>query len=270
MERHLNEVFDKARHFDIPIAVAGDIFHSWKSPIELVNWTISMFRSFGKIIAIPGQHDLPYHERSQIGKSAYQTLVAANAIHDLIEPIHKYGLRFHPFEWNKQLKSIEGGTAVKNLAVVHRYVWKDRKGSYPGAPEENRIDKTVKQLKGYDALLFGDNHIPFYDKATNLYNHGTFIRQTVADKKINPGYGILYDDASIEVYEMESPKQDKWDDAFANLGTNVNNHYDQLLSLLNEGNETLGDFVDQINKYMTSVKIEKEVKELILKALEDK
>ena len=59
MRRPLKQVEYIARRNEVPIICAGDLFHRWWSPPPLVNFAI---KTCPKMFAIPGQHDLQYHQ----------------------------------------------------------------------------------------------------------------------------------------------------------------------------------------------------------------
>jgi len=253
--------------------IAGDIFHKWNSSASLINFAIEQFARFRKIdidvYAVPGQHDLPYHNYEDISRSAYWTLIQAGVVKHLDKVTHLKDVTLHPFAWGKDVTPLDEKVWGKpvaghpHLAVVHKYVWASGSTSYPGAKEDERVNAYTKKLDGYDAALFGDNHKGF--KAGKINNNGTFMRRNKDERLYHPTYGLLYRDGTQERVCFET--QDSW----------ISDHFDLLdkkmsvegfLEVLNNHGETFLDFHDSMNQYLDVNKIPKEVREMILKSME--
>jgi hypothetical protein len=210
----------------LPIVVAGDIFDRWTpmhSPAELINFLIE--RLPDRMFAIPGQHDLPTHRYEERGRSPYATLAMANKIEDIVAGQPRYipfapyngldnpALVLHPFPWGHEITPYTGDkkSGEIHLAVVHSYIW-TKNCSYPGAPEEKQAETYRPKLVGYDAAVFGDNHIGFM-LGSRIINCGTFMRRKSDEKTYRPMVGILYDDRHIEPHYLDV-SADLWlDDA---------------------------------------------------------
>jgi DNA repair exonuclease SbcCD nuclease subunit len=100
MGRYVNQLCDLKRRCGCPVICAGDIFDRWDNPSELVNWAIT---NLPKMIAIPGQHDLPHHSLEDAHKSSYKTLIHAGNIDTLIGVnkihLHENDMTLHLFPW---------------------------------------------------------------------------------------------------------------------------------------------------------------------------
>lgn len=208
----------------LPIVVAGDIFDRWTpmhSPAELINFLIQ--RLPDRIFAIPGQHDLPTHRYDERHRAPYWTLEQSNTISDLLAGFPRYisnspydeskTLVLHPFPWGHELTPYTGQKKPGeiHLAVVHSYIWQ-RDCGYPGAPEDKLAETYRPKLAGYDAAVFGDNHIGFM-LGSRIINCGTFMRRKSDEKKYRPMVGILFDDGHIEPHYLDV-SADLWlDDA---------------------------------------------------------
>src|SRR5262245_60331644 len=71
MTEHLTELNQLKYKLKVTVLYAGDIFDTWDSPAELINFAL-LYLPRG--YAIAGQHDLPHHQMSSIEKSALFTL----------------------------------------------------------------------------------------------------------------------------------------------------------------------------------------------------
>jgi len=212
MARPLRELGDAADHYGVPIVIAGDVFHKWNSSPALINFALD---ELPNAYAIPGQHDLPHHRYEDIEQSAYWTLVKAGKLINLEpdKPIEVNGIVLHGFPWNAQLKPCEEGDLCLHLAVVHKYIWSDPSDSYPGANSADHIAGwIIRQLTGFDAMVFGDNHKGFLINKTEaqppILNSGGFMKRSKDDADRVPSFGLLHGDGTIERWAVNC-KQDK-------------------------------------------------------------
>jgi len=208
------------------VICAGDIFDKWNSPPELINFAIEQLPS---MYAIPGQHDLPNHNYLDRTKSAYWTLVQARKITNLwpkepcviLTPDGVPCLRLTGFPWSYTITPTKGelDNAI-NLAVIHQYIWKIGYG-FLGAPSCSIVGtKLRKELRSFDAAIFGDNHIgflsqfaqnncekkPWLNKKKSILNCGGFIRRNSDQVEYCPMVGLLKEDASIETVQLDTSK----------------------------------------------------------------
>jgi hypothetical protein len=196
----------------LPVICAGDIFHKWNSPAQLINFAID---HMPHVYAVPGQHDLPFHNYGEIEKSAYWTLVQAGKITNLSAeaPIEITGagsvLRLHGFAWGRPISDLAAPhDLLVEVAVIHAFIWTKTTG-YPTAPPEQRLKPFKRKLRGYDVALFGDNHKTIFwninrdaDTVTIL-NPGSFMKQTTDQRDHVPCVGILHSDGSIEPHYLD-------------------------------------------------------------------
>ena len=279
MERQWKQLREEAQSDDLPVVIAGDIFDQWRSPPELINFVIKLFRGLD-IFAIPGQHDLPNHVYADMGRSAYGTLIMAGAIKSL-DPRNTGGIPIRDdaglwawsFPWGYYLTPVDEGevdTGVVKLAVAHRYVWTNDRNKYPGAPDDQNLAVLKKHLVGYNAAVFGDNHKGFLTRCgtCNVINCGGFMARKSDERDYKPGYGVLRSNGSIEHVDFDR-SQDKWLDP-EDLAKQV----DEPLNLtgLISGLESLGadalDFAEILNRYLDKEKVDEAVQKLVVQALQ--
>lgn len=221
MERQWNQVREVAEKEQIPVVIAGDLFDNWKSPPELVNFVIRLFRGLS-IYAIPGQHDLPNHVYEDMHRSSYGTLIEAGVMEDVSDRIVETEvglfLRVVGFPWGREIKALKMGEDFPKdscllVSVCHRYIWTTEKTCYPGAPAEQNLAVLKKQLEGYDAAVFGDNHKGFLTQSgkCNVLNCGGFMPRKSDERTYKPRVGLLTDDGEIDQVFLDISK-DKWID----------------------------------------------------------
>ena len=218
-DKRLRELYDIARsNGRCPILVAGDLLHQWNSPAELVNWFIRKKPADVDIYAVPGNHDLPYHDYAEISRSAYWTLVEAGAIKNLapgdpVKVITAGGMRtvLHGFPCGFKLWKCqdEKQDDVLHIAVVHQYIWKSAETAHAAAELEDKIGKFVKRTTTYDFTVFGDNHITFSAPAYGIVNCGTLLRRRAEEKAYHPSAYLLYGDGTFARHVFDCT-QDKF------------------------------------------------------------
>jgi len=97
-------------------------------------------------------------------------------------------------------KELEKGEVAFDIAVVHEYLWTEGMG-FPGSPEQFHINVVQKNLDGYDAAFFGDNHHFFHTQfdvgCPHVMNVGTFMRRRSTERGYSPRYGIIYDNGHV-------------------------------------------------------------------------
>jgi len=268
MARVLGELSALAEKHNAPVICAGDIFDRWNSPPELINFAI---KHLPKMYAIPGQHDLPHHQLEDIRRSAYWTLVEAAVILPINERHMVGDIVLWGFPWGKDIAFSElwrdGSTEAVHIAVAHQYVWEGQ-CKYDGAPKEKHISNLVKQLKGYDVAVFGDNHKGFQAQAGDctVFNCGTFIRRKADEIGYKPQVGLLYDNGTVEIHYLDT-SQDKIEaveKSAANDELDITAFVEELNKL---GGDSL-DFQTAVERYVEKHGVKKPIREIIQRVLE--
>jgi hypothetical protein len=205
MENHLNALEDASRRWSTPIICAGDVFDRWNPSSELVRFAI---QKLPLMAAIPGQHDLRYHDYESRLRGAYGCLVAADILFDLPAmewtSIGVQDLQVWAMPWGRWEPPTEADNhpfdGIK-LGVLHKYAWSNQFNCHAKADESSRFERLYPNL---DAMIIGDNHIPWM--LPNVMNHGGFIPQNADQKSLVPHYGVLMTDGSIERHPYDVPE----------------------------------------------------------------
>jgi len=211
MARPLTEVADLAEQHDCPVFYAGDIFDRWDARPEIVNFALAHLPDG---YAIPGQHDLPYHDYQEIKRSAYWTLVEAAKLVNLVPAELTQGgasilawpdLIVYGFPWGHQPEPIKPIKGTIQLAIVHGFIWQKGTG-YPGASVEAKVGAYRERLQGYTAAAFGDNHKGFLADAGGVAvcNCGGLMRRHTDERDYQPGVGLLHADGSITRHYLDT------------------------------------------------------------------
>ena len=268
MKRSIDELRFVAEKHEAPIICAGDVWDKYLVPPEVINWAI---RTLPKMICVPGQHDLPFHRLDDLRKSAYYTLMEAGIIRNLEEPMEIDGLMIYPFPWGVDPKPLENPQKGKiHLAVVHRYIWKDYGASFPGAEERKKTTGYVEMLRGYDAAVFGDNHIGFntFVGSCEVINCGTFFKRKSDEVGYKPQIGLLFEDGQIVPHYLDTSKDIYLSDPLKQKedGESIEEIKDFLKELKSLGADSL-DFREALKRKMELLGTDDEVKALVNEAV---
>lgn len=266
MDRSLSQLRNVQREFDCPVVCAGDLFDRHSPKPSLINFALDNLPDL--FYTIPGQHDLPNHRLEDIGKSAFWTLVKAEKVRvippkglDIGNRVLAYG-----FAWGVEPQSLKDQwKGFRHLAVVHGYCWSGNRTRYSKeAPKEGNLKQWMKKLKGYDAVVFGDNHIPWV--SGNVINCGTFMRRKT-DDPLNTYVGFLLTDGTIERIVLDN-SEDKWIDS----GNLRDLEREWGMKDFIEGLAELGtsetDFADVVIRYCHNNRVSERTKKIIVEALE--
>lgn len=269
MSRYLKQLHQLARKYASPIVIAGDIFDSWREPAELVNFVIRAIPPDVQWYGIPGNHDTPNHDLSQLRRSCYWTLVEAgkliNLEHD--HPIELPGtqpVRLWGFPHGNPVTPLENPhDLLVEVAVVHQYVW-TRGTGYQGAPEKYRLRTFLKKVSGYDVVLVGDNHQGFL--SGKVFNAGALIRGTAKEKDYQPQVGLLYQDGTITRHPLDCSKDKFTEDQAIVKGKDVN--FGSFVKELKRLGKQGLDFKTAVDRWLRKHKVSKETRQEIQGALE--
>lgn len=234
--RVLQQLGALQREHQCPIAVAGDMFDRWDSSAAVINHALANMP--GSVIAIPGNHDTPYHNHCELDKSAYWTMYEAGKMKHLtmggsheIGPIAGASLSIFPFPaYNATIEQTKADTPAAQvkpnnedslclkIALIHDCIWTATTG-YTGADEGKRYAKWLPKLKGYDIAIFGDNHHGFLIQANDkvsILNTGTLLRRKATEIDYKPSVGLIHANGKITRHFLDISK-----DEFSDMGKQI-------------------------------------------------
>lgn len=270
MTRPLKQLRKLQEQYQVPIVCAGDIFHKWNPPCELINFALE---HLPLMYAIPGQHDLPMHSYADIERSGYWTLVKAGRIKDLApdRPGGFENVRINGFPWGHEITPIDDAHDLcQEIAVVHQYLWIKGCG-YHNAPADKRLKACKSKFKGYDVVIVGDNHTPF--KVTKnhqtVLNCGSLFRRNIDQIDYKPAVWLVKSDNTVEPVYLDCSK-DKFleSDKLARIKVGGKSMH-QFLERLKDLKDVALSFEEAVSRYLRKEKVSSEVEKIILAALEN-
>lgn len=266
--RFIRELQEK--HNNIPILIAGDIYHHWKPSPWLLGWS---FRNLpDNIIAIPGQHDLPAHSLENVEKSGIQVLADGWKITLLTEPsviqLDYEDIGVSGFPWG-----VEFGRASslypKNIALIHHLVYKGKE-PFPGAEEKGGTAKNIiKQLPGFDLIVSGDNHQTFVERVGKqlLVNPGSLMRSTAAQVDHKPCV-FLWRASDNEIEQVFLPiDKNAVSRDHIELEKEKDERIESFVSRLKDNVEITLSFRSNLDRYTTKNKVRNGVQKIIKECL---
>lgn len=220
-ERPLRQLRTLQVEHDAPVLLAGDLFHRWNEPVQTANFVLDHFPR-GKVYAVPGQHDMPYHSYADLHRSAYGTIQRAGLLESLEpgEPVMIRGkqvpLCLHGFPFGYRPEPCRPQDLGLDVAVIHDYVWIPGK-NHPGPPRDKRAGSYAPALAGYHASVFGDNHMGFITSTPaggKLVNCGAFQCRRLDERHYTPFVVLLFSDGTTRKHPLDV-SADLWTDPTA-------------------------------------------------------
>ncbi|MFA5377458.1 MAG: metallophosphoesterase [Dehalococcoidia bacterium] len=202
-ERKLKFIHDLCEENGAAFLVAGDLFDNWKpSP-----WLISLALRYippGTVV-VAGQHDIPGHNLSEIGKTGLQTLAEAG-----VAIILSGGLRrvlghsntclgaVYGYSYGEQAQNPPKGDEGVKILMWHRLTCLKAQ-PWPGADAETS-HAIQKDFSDYSIILVGDNHQQFSVKDGEgkwIVNPGSLCRMTSDQADFEPAVFGWSEDETI-------------------------------------------------------------------------
>lgn len=255
-----------SKKYHAPIICAGDLTNKWNEPPEFINF---LLRVLPFMYCVRGNHDTPFHNASEMHKSVYGTLCQTGTIKDIAprSPLVIGNLMLHGFPHGTEVRPMQKRyDGYFHLAVIHDYIWK-RGSEHRQVTVETSVGSWHQKVRGYDAVMFGDNHKGFVAKHPafpTILNCGTLMRRTTDEIDYQPKVGLINSDGSIVRVALDCSK-----DTFA-----------EKLKEESEPSADMEKFIEQLLKRVKSnvdfrTKVldvlgdaEPEVRQLVLESLE--
>jgi len=269
----LSQLREIQEEHKVPILCAGDVFDKYNPPPELINWAID---HLPHMWSVAGQHDLPYHNYTQVHRSVYETMVKANIISMAWawDTYYFSAESNHPefsvaaFSWGQDIVYTKSNDDDLQVCIAHKYVWTKGCG-YPGAPVGDLAGNMADQLKGFDTAIFGDNHRAFTTKAGDcvVRNCGCLIPRKQDERDLLIEVGLLLEDGSIETVTLDTSK-DKWiepDDMPKEFDVSG---MEEFINELKDSETEDMDYKEAVERFIHDHKVRKPTANILFKALE--
>lgn len=269
-EKKIDFILQLAKERKALVVISGDIGHSAAWDMESLEKYIAKFKeSKVRIFAIPGQHDIPYHQLKKIRKSAFGILLASKAIEfkrtlifpDVVLHFYPYSAEIKPLTEDKQ----SGKT--KHIAIVHTLLTDSAQDTqkYGGA---SSLD-FLRKHKDFDLIVSGDNHKTFTHKGGSrfLINPGSLMRSSINQTKHEPCV-FLFDTKKWEYERIKIPvEQHVFDTEKKAVLEVAEEKIDRYIANLKSVKVESSSFENAIKIFLKKNSVEKEVEVKVWKAL---
>lgn len=266
MRRYLRQLSSLPPSPMVPLLCCGDVFDQWNSPPELINFVM---KYIPYMHAIPGQHDLPYHSYDLIKKSAFWSLVESGRV-KLLGPnkpecFHSENFTVTGVPWGMDVPIVKD-SKCHEILLLHKYVWVRGKG-YANAPEEALVSHLPKNVRCYNTVFVGDNHIPFITKLgkTTICNVGGFMRRKSDEREHQPRVAILHKSGKVSWHKLDTGR-DVFQEMEETVGEDGSN-FDSFIAELEGLGDTGLDFAEALKRKVEEV--EPDIRQVVLEALEE-
>jgi len=180
------------------LLISGDLFDRAKSSIELVNFVLSELQWVDpEILAIPGNHDLLYHNLENIEKSAYGILQKSQVFCENIA-----GGKLFPFGTDTT-----EAAAGQSIISIHRLILPKDPGFNMGSGW-NTADEILDMYPDAKWIFTGDYHENFVHEKDGRYlvNPGSLMRQSASQREYQPViYFVDTETEEISVIPVPDP-----------------------------------------------------------------
>jgi len=261
-------ILDLQQRHKIPILCAGDMLDKWNCSSHLLyNFMARMSTQF-PIHVIVGQHEQPFHNMDLIKKSGISVLEQMEyfcTTTGVCGGQARVGLdELHGYHWGQlPTKPVD----IEGVIMLHELVYKGKK-PFPDCQgyEVNDIFDLFPNAK---LVITGDNHKPFTATRGDqlLVNPGSMMRMTTDQVNHKPRVYIWYSDNTVEPVYL--PIEDDIFD-LSNVGK-IKDREDRIshyVEKLKEGVVMKTSFPDNLESYFKKNKTHKEIKRLIMEAID--
>jgi DNA repair exonuclease SbcCD nuclease subunit len=252
------------------VIIAGDIFDKFNPSPQLINFAMDHIP--WDTFAVAGQHDLLHHNLEDIEKSGYWTLVKAEKIQHLdpvCSPSIGRGWRATGFSWGQEIENNRDEDEKNYLCVAHQYIWDNYNHAFESAPQSSRLDKISKQLRGYNAMVAGDNHKGFYSISYDIpiFNCGSLMRRNAVQRDYKPRVGLLHKSGKIVQHFLDTSKDKFMDgeDVVKKLQEEID--LKELVKAFTGIKSKVRNFIEALWEAMKSGELSDEVKKVIKEAI---
>lgn len=277
----INEVKKLINTYQCKVIHSGDLFDKPKPTYKILSDCLDHLREWNNLsndnfYCVPGNHDLPYHDHNLSNECAWGISEISSTLKCPPYIIDNNSLIcFVPYgndEWmDKILLLAKSEEYKRKILVTHQYVWKGKHLPFPGCTYPQAIDY-IEEYNEFDLIVTGDNHQSFViinEQCRMLINPGCMIRQNATEFDYIP-CGYLFNTDTWEYKKVEFPfEKEHINTEYLERSKNTEERKTAFVASLQESKEIGLDFYRNIEILMQQQKINKEVKTLIQKTLED-
>ena len=250
------QILDLCEKYESTLLIAGDLFDRAVPGQKLINTFLLNFKNLDfKIIAIAGNHDLPYHNFNLINESAFDTLTQGN-IFD-----HSSEITEHHFNTEKDKD--------RDIVICHHLCFPDKK-SIPPNVNAYIPDDIFDMYPTAKYIICGDyhqGHVTEKDGRFVIVPGCTTIQAADLINYDPKVYLLDTNNNTIEAIKLTNNK-----DNISNLHITEQNErdtrIDEFIDSLVRNKKISLDFVLNVKRILET-KIDEDVKKIIIQIMEE-
>jgi len=265
----VSQIWEMQLEYDCPILHAGDLFHHWKPSPYLLRECLASIPEF--FVSIYGNHDLPNNNSDLANKSGVGVLVEAGKVGEFVSK-NEHDRVFFDYEKLKAADKTWAGFEYKEkkILMLHEFVWDGKHIPWPGYEGKGKAKSILKKYPEFDLIVTGDNHKPFVTehKGRILVNPGCLTRQAADFANYEPRVYLWFADTNtVEPFYLDIEEGVVSREHLENKEAK-DKRIEAFISRLSDDWEVSASFEDNLETFLKTNKVRKEVKELIYKAIE--
>lgn len=187
------------------VIIGGDLLNHPNNSVYFFNRVCEVLSAYrGKIILIPGNHDLFNRSYVDLDKSTLKSLEYADIVDIKTETFYLDKLMIGVSLVGKDITKIPIDTNNNSILIGHNYF------EYSSTPEESLTSEDIRELN-YNLVFLGHDHSPYEESFignSTLIRMGSLCRKTV--DKYNENRGIYYyqiDTETLDYEKLEVPSK---------------------------------------------------------------
>jgi hypothetical protein len=187
---------EQSFRLQVPLFIAGDLFHHWKPSPFLIHRTLRYLRKAFEVYIIPGQHDLAGHNLEEYARTGIGVLLEAGGNIKVAVKRMEHSFRGTLVPWGEEIPERDNAYFL----TIHQMLWAG-KAPYPGADPEGEAKRFMKKHR-WPLIVAGDNHqttLVEYE-GRKLLIPGSLMRMTAAQIDHKPAIWGLTQDGDLVPY----------------------------------------------------------------------
>lgn len=254
----------------------GDFFDHFNTPYPIVSKILYLITKYRiPWYVVYGQHDLIFHSLKEVSGTALNLVSAPDYVSILsdspiyMEDWNSNSIALYGKSWGEKFPTIED-TNCFNVLVAHHMVTNNGP-LWPGQKDYQDV-KEIQRNKGFDLMVFGDNHNTFFRSVRNrhVFNCGSLMRSSIDQQNHRPMFAI-YDTKNnkpIEKIEIPiAPAREIFDFEAHEQERQKSEKTSALISRLKKTYQGSTNFRRNLQQATKSNRIRKGVKQAISEAL---
>jgi len=259
------------------VLCAGDVFHKWRTDDHwLTGWALEHLWLIRNMYCAPGNHDLPYHRMADIDRSAFWVMLQGGVINQYCGTSYAKQMGNHCaieiYGYGETEPCQKTEEPYPTIQIHHRMVFQKGKPPFPGC-KGITSKELLEQNPHAQLILTGDNHQQFVTlvNGRTLINPGSLTRQTSDQRDFVPAvYLVEFLPSTTRTLKWEHIPVPIEKDVFKEPKETPKAEGSAFVEYLQGNTAHLRrlNFREQMERFLDANPVKKEVRELIMEALD--